>query len=73
MSKIIETNITKRWEQGMDHHPESIKIYKIIAKMDWDYGNDYFGWKSGGDGDNGEHLMFELDIYFEQQDQLKIF
>ena len=37
--------------------------------MDWFYGDDYFCWKKGGDGDNGETLMFELDIYFEEQDK----
>lgn len=66
--KHIETNIDKRWEQGMEHHPKSIELYKVIEKLDWDYGNDYFCWKSGGDGDNGEHLMYLLDIHFEKQD-----
>ena len=64
----IETNITTRWEKGMDHHPKSIEIFKAIKDNDLKYGNDYFCWKSGGDGDNGEHLMYLLDIYFEQQD-----
>jgi hypothetical protein len=34
--------------------------------------NDYadsFGWKVGGDGDNGETLMYEMDAYFEQKDR----
>lgn len=42
---------------------------EIIERMDWFYGDDYFCWKKGGDGDNGETLMFELDIYFEEQDK----
>jgi hypothetical protein len=52
----------------MDHHPQSRRLYEIISTMDHKYGGDYFGFKSGGDGDNGEHLMYLLDIYFEQQE-----
>lgn len=66
MSKKIETDITKRWELGMPHHPKSKEIYKAIAENDWKYGGNYFDWEAGGDGDNGEHLMYLLDIYFEQ-------
>jgi len=65
----IETNITKRWEQGIPHHPKSRLLYKDIASVDWEFGNDYFGFKSGGDGDNGEHLMYILDILLEQEDE----
>lgn len=64
----IETNITTRWEQGIPHHPKSEELFAALAKIDLDFGNDYFGWKSGGDGDNGEHFMYELDIYFESAD-----
>lgn len=66
---MVETNITKRWEQGIRHHPKSIEIFKAIEDNDYKYGGDYFCWKSGGDGDNGEHLMYLIDIYFEQQDE----
>lgn len=68
---MVETDITKRWEQDIPHHSKSIEIYKIIEENDWKYGGDYFCWKSGGDGDNGEHLMYLLDIHFEQQDEMK--
>lgn len=47
----IETNITKRWENGTKHHPESIKLASIIAELDWNFGNDWFCFKFGGDGD----------------------
>lgn len=63
--KTIETDINKRWEQGLDHHPKSKELYKLLEHLDWTYGNDCFCWKSGGDGDNGETLMYELDIHFE--------
>jgi len=64
----VETNINKRWEEGIDHHPKSVEIFKSIAANDWKYGDDFFCFKSGGDGDNGEHLMYLLDIYFEEQE-----
>ena len=56
----------ERWEQGLPHHPKSEEIYNAIAKLDFKYGNDYFCFKSGGDGDNGEHLMYLLDMYFDE-------
>ncbi len=62
---MVETNITKRWESGTPHHPKSVALFKVLEGIDWKHGGDYFCWKSGGDGDNGEHLMYELDIYFE--------
>jgi len=68
MSQTVETNITKRWEAGMPHHPKSIEVYKSIAQLDWEFGGDYFCFKNGGDGDNGEHLLYLLDIHFERLD-----
>jgi hypothetical protein len=64
----VERDINKRWEQGMPHHPKSEALYKDIESLDWEYGDDYFCFKSGGDGDNGEHLMYLLDIIFETKD-----
>ena len=66
----VETNITIRWEEGMPHHPESERLYKILSDMDFHFGGDYFCFKSGGDGDNGEHLMYLLDIHFEQLESI---
>lgn len=62
---MVERDINKRWEQGTDHHPKSVEIYNALEEIDFKLGGDYFCFKSGGDGDNGEHLMYELDIYFE--------
>lgn len=64
----VETNITTRWEKGIPHHPKSIALFKKLADIDFKYGGDFFCWKSGGDGDNGEHLMYEMDIVFETED-----
>ena len=60
--------IGDRWEQGIPHDLRSIALYEAIAKIDYEQGDDSLQWKSGGDGDNGEQLMFALDIYFEQLD-----
>lgn len=47
-----------------EHHPKSIELFKFIEKLDFENG-DYFRFKSGGDGDNGEFLMQLFDEYFE--------
>ncbi len=57
-----------RWEEGMDHHPKSIELMVFLAEHDFSDYDDYFGWKIGGDGDNGENLMYQMDAYFEQKD-----
>lgn len=66
----VETDINKRWEEGIDHHPKSIKLMEHLMIIDFDLCNDHFCWKTGGDGDNGESLMYEMDIYFEYMDKL---
>lgn len=58
----------QRWEQGVDHHPKTVELFKFIADVDFRLCGDYFGWKSGGDGDNGETLMYAMDMFFEKQD-----
>ena len=64
----VERDINKRWEQGIEHHDKSIEIVKALADIDIAYCDMYFDWKTGGDGDNGETLMYLLDIYFESLD-----
>ena len=64
----VERDINKRWEEGIGHHPKSIELFEALSKIDYELGDDYFGWKHGGDGDNGETLMYQMDIYFECQD-----
>lgn len=64
------TNIN-RWEEGVEHHPMSERIIEFLEEHDLnDYG-DYFCWKSGGDGDNGEALMYQLDAFFEMLDKVE--
>jgi hypothetical protein len=73
MSEIpgIEYDINKRWEQGTPHHPKSEALFKRIEQIDFEFCDGYFDWQAGGDGDNGENLMYEMDIYFEEQDALR--
>ena len=41
--------------------------------MDHDFNDyeDHFCWKKGGDGDNGETLMFQMDPFFEGQHDVR--
>ncbi|MDO8643364.1 MAG: hypothetical protein Q7S00_00145 [bacterium] len=55
-----------RWAKGMRHHPFSETLYDQLAKIDLEENDDYFCWKSGGDGDNGETFMFLLDELIER-------
>ena len=54
-----------RWENGTPHNLKSIELYKFISDLDYAYG-DTFCFKSGGDGDNGEQLMYLMDAYFDE-------
>ena len=65
---MVEKDINKRWENGIEHHPKSIELFLQLAEVDFKLCDDHFCWKHGGDGDNGETLMYELDIIFECQD-----
>lgn len=57
-----------RWENGIKHHPTSERLVRFMADHDFnDYG-DSFCIKMGGDGDNGEQLMFIMDAFFEMLD-----
>lgn len=64
----VETDINKRSENGTDHHPESERLIAELMDVDFKLCGDHFCWKRGGDGDNGETLMYELDIIFERRD-----
>jgi hypothetical protein len=57
-----------RWSKGVNHHPLSNSIVRDLAEVDFEFFNDYFCWKVGGDGDNGETLMYEIDLLMELYD-----
>lgn len=67
----VETDVNKRWEQGTKHHPRSLDIMDALEDIDFNLCNDHFCWKTGGDGDNGEVLMYEMDIFFETLDKMR--
>ena len=54
-----------RWGEGRDHHPMSYRMMAFLKQHDFNDHADYFCWKTGGDGDNGEMLMFQMDAFFE--------
>ena len=59
----------KRWEKGISHHPKSLQLGEFLEKYDFEDCGDSFGWKFGGDGDNGEELLYQLDVFFETLDK----
>lgn len=59
----------ERWEAGLDHDPRSKALYEVISKFDYEHNNDFFEFKAGGDGDNGEELMYLLDMFFYEYDR----
>jgi hypothetical protein len=68
--KGINTDINKRWEEGVPHHPKSEELMDQVVDLDWLLMDDHFCWKVGGDGDNGENMMYLFDIIFDLQDKL---
>lgn len=61
-----------RWGDGVEHHPKSIELMNFLQAIDFNCYGDYFCWKSGGDGDNGETLMYQMDAFFESKDKGKL-
>ena len=59
----------ERWEQGIEHDPRSEEIVRAMARLDWEHYNGALDIRCGGDGDNGESMMYLLDYYFAEKDQ----
>ena len=59
--KIINYGFAKQ------HNPKSKELFEFISTLDFENG-DYFCFKSGGDGDNGEILMDLFDCYFKYKE-----
>lgn len=62
------SRIDDRWKKGISHDPRSIAIAKGIAKIDENENGNSLDLRFGGDGDNGEELLYLLDLYFEDLD-----
>lgn len=58
-----------RWGNDIPHHPRSIRLMQFLMEHDDDDYDDHFVWKIGGDGDDGETLMYQMDAFFEMLDQ----
>jgi hypothetical protein len=71
--KAVELGLTRkdRWSEGIDHHPMSERLMNFLIEHDFVDYNYYFCWKMGGDGDNGETLMYQMDAFFETLDHEK--
>jgi hypothetical protein len=63
--RCAPTTVEQRWEQGLPHNKHSTALARKLADIDNRLGNGQLDLKFGGDGDNGEHLLYLLDIYFE--------
>lgn len=64
-------DVNQRWEEGTEHDSRSVALFEELRRIDFKFGQDYFDFKAGGDGDNGEQLMYLLDIYYEKLDKIK--
>lgn len=67
-AKKLGLTQSDRWSEGKRHHPMSKRLVEFLAEHDFHDYNDYFSWKVGGDGDNGETLAFQMDAFFELLD-----
>ena len=56
-----------RCTEELPHNEKSIELMQFLCEIDFNVYADYFGWKTGGSGDNGEILMYQLDAFFEEQ------
>lgn len=65
LAKSLNLTNKDRWGEGIDHHPMSERILRFLSEHDFCDYDDHFCWKIGGDGDNGEALMYQLDAFFE--------
>ena len=46
-------------------------MIRWVADYDFNHCGDSLSLSIGGDGDNGEHLMYLLDCYFAEKDAKK--
>jgi len=61
--------INDRWTEGTPHHPRSERLMEFLQEHDAEDYDMAFDWKTGGDGDNGETLMYQMDAFFEMLDK----
>jgi len=66
---MLDQTIQDRCSNGTPHDTRSLSLFSCISQIDFYKYDDGFCWKSGGDGDNGEYLMYILDDMFELFDK----
>ena len=64
-AKSLGLTDLNRWEDGIEHHLMSQRMMEFLIEHDYNDYDDHFCWKKGGDGDNGEALMYQMDAFFE--------
>jgi hypothetical protein len=70
VKKVVEAEKgNDRWSKGIPHHPKSEELMAFLEAVDFHAYGDYFSWSVGGDGDNGETLMYQMDAFFEAKDK----
>lgn len=70
--KDIGADLTQRWSSGTSHHPNSIELVEHISALDWAFNSGSFDFRTGGDGGNGEQLLYLLGLFFEREDHLTL-
>jgi len=68
LAREAQLTTKDRWGNDIKHHPMSERLMRFLAIHDFEDWDDSFCWKVGGDGDNGETLMFQMDSFFELLD-----
>ena len=58
---IKDLQIEDRWSKGIDHEKGTVELVKLLSEIDQHHFGNYFDWRTGGDGDNGETLAYQLD------------
>lgn len=61
-------SLQERMKTGEIHDDRSVLLYEFISELDSNENGDTLGLTSGGEGDNGEILMYLFDCYFEKLD-----
>lgn len=60
--------LQERMDQAIPHDDRTLDLYGYISDLDFEECGDSFCFKTGGDGDNGEILMYLMDCYFAEKD-----
>ena len=68
-AKALGLTDKDRWGERVPHHPMSERLMKFLKAHDREHYGRVFDWRTGGDGDDGETLMYQMDAFFEMMSQ----